>query len=192
MNPQHHDTVSPAPGKLELIRQFVNTYDAETDEESLASPKELGAWLRVHDLLAPGDQVRPRDLEYAIDVREALRSLLLANNGVPLDPDAVQALEEASHRARLRLSFQGGGAGELEATAPGVAGALGVLLTSAQAAMADGSWERLKVCPADDCLWAFYDRSRNRSRRWCEMEVCGNRAKVRSYRERSRSARSRA
>jgi predicted RNA-binding Zn ribbon-like protein len=50
--------------------------------------------------------------------------------------------------------------------------------------MADGSWERLKVCPADDCLWAFYDRSRNRSRRWCDMEVCGNRAKVRGYRER--------
>ncbi len=51
-------------------------------------------------------------------------------------------------------------------------------------AQAAGTWERLKSCPADDCRWAFYDRSRNRSAVWCNMAVCGNRAKVRSYRER--------
>ena len=51
-------------------------------------------------------------------------------------------------------------------------------------AMLAGTWERLKVCPADDCQWAFYDRSRNRSRTWCQMEDCGNRAKVRAFRER--------
>ena len=37
-----------------------------------------------------------------------------------------------------------------------------------------GVWNRLKVCPNDDCAWAFYDESRNRSRRWCSMNVCGN------------------
>jgi predicted RNA-binding Zn ribbon-like protein len=52
--------------------------------------------------------------------------------------------------------------------------------------MAEGTWERLKVCPAHDCLWAFYDSSRNRSGHWCSMKVCGNRAKARSYRERHR------
>ena len=51
-------------------------------------------------------------------------------------------------------------------------------------ARADGTWDRLKVCLADDCQWAYYDRSRNRSSVWCDMRVCGNRAKVRSYRER--------
>jgi predicted RNA-binding Zn ribbon-like protein len=44
---------------------------------------------------------------------------------------------------------------------------------------------RLKVCPADDCQAAFYDKSRNHSAIWCDMAVCGNRAKVREYRERN-------
>jgi predicted RNA-binding Zn ribbon-like protein len=51
--------------------------------------------------------------------------------------------------------------------------------------MLDGSWPRLKACAADNCQWAFYDHSRNHSRVWCSMDVCGNREKVRSYRERS-------
>jgi predicted RNA-binding Zn ribbon-like protein len=38
------------------------------------------------------------------------------------------------------------------------------------------------ACTSDECLWAFYDRSRNRSRHWCSMGVCGNRAKTRTYR----------
>jgi predicted RNA-binding Zn ribbon-like protein len=50
------------------------------------------------------------------------------------------------------------------------------------AAAADGTWERAKACRADDCRWAFYDQSRNRSARWCDMAVCGNRTKVRAYR----------
>jgi len=48
----------------------------------------------------------------------------------------------------------------------------------------EGDWSRLKICPDDDCQWAFVDQSRNRSRRWCSMEVCGNRDKTRTYRAR--------
>ena len=58
------------------------------------------------------------------------------------------------------------------------------MLAIVAAAQAEGTWERLKSCPATDCRWAFYDKSRNRSAVWCNMAVCGNRAKVRSYRER--------
>jgi predicted RNA-binding Zn ribbon-like protein len=47
---------------------------------------------------------------------------------------------------------------------------------------------RLKFCAADDCGWIFVDRSRNASRRWCDMADCGNRAKVRRYRERQRTS----
>jgi predicted RNA-binding Zn ribbon-like protein len=63
----------------------------------------------------------------------------------------------------------------------GVAGALGVLLAIAATTMHDGSWSRLKICPGEDCGWAFYDGSRNRSGRWCSMSVCGGRAKARSH-----------
>ncbi|MBT8397308.1 MAG: CGNR zinc finger domain-containing protein, partial [Gemmatimonadetes bacterium] len=43
--------------------------------------------------------------------------------------------------------------------------------------------ERVKVCSAADCDWLFVDSSRNRSRRWCDMAVCGNRSKVRRFRQ---------
>jgi predicted RNA-binding Zn ribbon-like protein len=67
---------------------------------------------------------------------------------------------------------------------PGIDGALGRLLAIVFRAMNDGTWERLKACPADDCEWAFYDWSKNGSGTWCDMAVCGNRAKARAYRER--------
>jgi predicted RNA-binding Zn ribbon-like protein len=73
---------------------------------------------------------------------------------------------------------------DLVPTADGVRGALGVLLAWAFDAMREGSWERLKLCERHTCRWAFYDRSRNRSGKWCSMEVCGNRTKVEAYRER--------
>ncbi len=44
---------------------------------------------------------------------------------------------------------------------------------------------RIKTCAAHDCGWKFVDRSKNRSRRWCDMAVCGNLAKVRQYRTRN-------
>lgn len=43
---------------------------------------------------------------------------------------------------------------------------------------------RLKRCPGDDCLWLFFDSSKNLSRRWCAMEDCGSRHKVRRFRQR--------
>ena len=68
---------------------------------------------------------------------------------------------------------------------PGFAGAMARLLVPVAQAIGDGSWQRVKACRANDCRWAFYDRSRNRSGVWCEMAVCGNRTKVRAYRERA-------
>ena len=72
----------------------------------------------------------------------------------------------------------------LEPAAGGVDGALGRLLVIVARAMQEGTWPRLKVCLADTCQWAYYDNSRNRSAVWCDMRVCGNRQKVRSFRER--------
>ena len=72
----------------------------------------------------------------------------------------------------------------LEPLGAGIAAPLGQLLAIVVAAQADGSWSRMKACQADDCRSAFYDGSRNRSRTWCSMRVCGNRAKARAYRAR--------
>ncbi len=73
---------------------------------------------------------------------------------------------------------------ELEPLGTGIAAPLGRLLAIVVEAQAAGTWARLKACPAEDCHWAFYDASRNRSRTWCSMQGCGNRAKARAYRAR--------
>ena len=128
----------------------------------------------------------------AIELREALRAHLRAHHGEPLDPAAAEVLDAASRRARLTVRFTPAEETALEPQAAGVDGALGRLLAVVAAAIEDGTWRRLKVCPADDCQWAFYDESRNRSATWCDMKVCGNRAKVRGFRERTRVAADRA
>jgi predicted RNA-binding Zn ribbon-like protein len=61
---------------------------------------------------------------------------------------------------------------------------VGAVFAAASRLAVLGQWERVKICPADDCRWAFYDRSRNHSRTWCSMQVCGNREKARSWRDR--------
>ena len=63
---------------------------------------------------------------------------------------------------------------------------LGAVAAAAVVLAGDGRWERVRICHADDCRWAFYDRSKNRSRHWCSMAECGTKAKSRAFRERRR------
>ena len=92
-------------------------------------------------------------------------------------------LTEVARRAGLSVRFQVGES-RIEPAAAGVRGALGRILAEVSAGMADGTWSRLKACRANDCRWAFLDTAKNHSRAWCSMQTCGNREKVRSYRER--------
>ena len=180
---------NPAPGTLESVRAFVNTRDIDDGIERLATPAQLAAWLVEHGLAGAAGEVEAdaADLRRAVELREALRAQLLAHHGEPPAEDAVATVDAAARRARLRVRFSGADSVALEPEAEGVDGALGRLLAVVAGAIGDGTWQRLKVCPADTCLWAFYDASRNRSAVWCDMRVCGNRAKVRGYRERTRS-----
>jgi predicted RNA-binding Zn ribbon-like protein len=168
----------------ELIVDFVNTLELVPYHEGLASSEALSAWLTEQGLAAPGVEASEADLHEAIQVREAIRTLLGAHNELPGDLDAASAvLDAAAKRADLRVCFSGGTV-RLEPTTGGACGALGRLLAAVAAAMADESWDRLKACRAEDCRWAFLDTAKNRSRAWCSMESCGNRAKVRAYRAR--------
>jgi predicted RNA-binding Zn ribbon-like protein len=179
-----------APGELEHVRAFVNTIDIEQGSEQLPGPAELAAWLAEHGL-AQSERLRANraDLENAIRLREALRSILLAHVGAdPIPADAANELDARACRSRLRLRFDRHGGAALQPQAGGVDGALGRLLAIVQRSIALGTWERLKACREHDCAWAFYDHTKNRSGAWCNMEVCGNRAKARSYRERRAGA----
>lgn len=176
-----------APGELELVREFVNTRDLEADTEALATPQDLKRWLRERDLLGPTGESGRQCLDNALELREALRQLALANNGMQLDQPTVYALDRACDRAKLNLRFFENGASSLQPQGKDVDAGLGRLLIIVNRSMAEGTWRRLKACPSADCLWAFYDRSKNGLGRWCQMAECGNRAKVREYRQRQRT-----
>jgi predicted RNA-binding Zn ribbon-like protein len=176
-----------APGELEQVRAFVNTLDIEEGEDALGTPGALSAWLTEHGLLGRSVRATAADLREALEVREALRELLLAHTDRVPAPNAAATLDAAARRARLELRFDADG-GHLESCAGGVTGALGRLLALVQGAMANGTWERLKACRRETCNWAFYDNTKNRSGVWCTMETCGNRAKAQAYRARHAAA----
>ena len=114
-------------------------------------------------------------------LRSALRALVRANNGVPLDEEAVATVNAAAQRVSLEVDASG----SLNVTSDG--DALDRVVAIALGAMLDGSWGRLKACR--NCRWSFYDRSPNRSGTWCSMQLCGNRKKTRAYRRRKSAAR---
>jgi predicted RNA-binding Zn ribbon-like protein len=177
----------PAPEPLRLVQDFVNTRDLEGGEDELGDPAAARAWLRRHSLVGRGS-LTAADHARLLEVRESLRSLLAGHNGLPVPEAEVAALNRATARATLQVRFDGSGQPVLTPAASGVDQAVAVILGRVVAAMAEGTWERLKACHDEVCQWAFYDHSRNRSGTWCSMAVCGNRAKMRSFRERSRES----
>jgi predicted RNA-binding Zn ribbon-like protein len=175
-----------APEPLALVQAFANTVAEEGPFrwEAIGDPDSLRSWLSRRGLLAYGERVGEADVARAKEVRKALRSLLAANNGGEADAAAIRALNLTTERARLTVRFGADGRATLEPGAGGVDGALGRVLAAVHASMEEGTWGRLKSCANATCGWAFYDRSKNRSGRWCSMEVCGNRMKTRAYRRR--------
>ena len=173
-----------APGELATLQLFVNTVDREEGSELLEGPADLRRWLAHHELAAAGTRIGDAEFRRAIEVREAFRAVLHANNGAKVDQAAIDTLDAAARAAELTVRWDAAGRAELAPARRGFEGALGTLLAIAYRAQVDGTWDRLKACPEESCGWAFYDRSRNRSSTWCSMAVCGNRAKARAFRER--------
>ncbi|RCG32520.1 zf-CGNR multi-domain protein [Sphaerisporangium album] len=128
---------------------------------------------------APADPVDPADLTAPAGLAPAPPDPALA----PAPEAASARLEAALAALPLRITLVDG-APVPEPLADGAARGLGLIATAVLRAHADGSWPRLKVCADSTCQWAFIDSSKNRSRSWCSMRVCGNRTKTRAYRAR--------
>jgi predicted RNA-binding Zn ribbon-like protein len=163
----------------------VNTREEDVDE--LASPRDLARWCAEHGIAGSDVELDGAALQRAIAVREALRALLFANNGHPLDTNAIRTLNDFAATVPHRLRFDAHGS-KLEPAGDTLDAAVARVLLAAHEAMADGTWPRLKACRAETCGWAFYDSSKNHSAAWCSMRVCGNRQKARRYRTRRRGA----
>jgi predicted RNA-binding Zn ribbon-like protein len=176
----------PPPHNLQLVIDFVNTLDVEAGEDRTDTPAHLSAWLDDQGLRTPvGPPLGASELEQAIELRESLRGVLVTHAHREGDArDAARHLEAVAERGQLSVCFSADGSIDIAPRAEGYPGVLARLLVPVTRAAMDGSWARVKACQADNCLWAFYDSSRNRSGRWCDMAVCGNREKVRTYRSR--------
>jgi predicted RNA-binding Zn ribbon-like protein len=153
------------------VQRFVNTVDHEHHREWIGTPAELAEFL--------GCDETEVDVERAHELREALRMLLRANNGAPLDARALGTVNRVAGGVRLELD-DGGRLG-FAADDP-----LAHVVAVAFEAMLEGTWPRLKACR--NCKWAFYDYSKNRAASWCSMQLCGNRLKTRAYRSRRAAA----
>ncbi|MFI7648421.1 CGNR zinc finger domain-containing protein [Micromonospora sp. NPDC049460] len=178
------DVIPPA---ARLVRDFVNTFEPQVDEESLTAPDRLRDWFAQRRLLRPDARLRAADLAVAVTVREGLRAVLLGHAGHPADATALERLDRALAGVPVRMTFTDCGHRLVAARDTALDQALAALLDAVRQCGAEQSWTRLKVCARDTCRWAYYDASRNQARRWCSMAGCGNYVKMRrAYAARTR------
>jgi predicted RNA-binding Zn ribbon-like protein len=170
-----------APGRLELLQRFINSYnhDFPPEWDRIGSPERAQAWLLQTRLLAPGDRISEADVARLRELREALRALVLSNHGDSPEGAATDVVRQAAGGAQLRVAVDDAGRTTLQAEHRGVDGAVATLLGILHEAQLTGEWRRMKGCR--QCEYAFFDRSKNRSAVWCAMSICGNRTKNRAY-----------
>ncbi|MEU2742755.1 CGNR zinc finger domain-containing protein [Streptomyces sp. NPDC007095] len=158
-----------APGGLELVQSLVNTLDIESGADSLDAAEGRTCFGLTAD-----------DVPSARELRESLRVALLAHAGHPPHRE-VTPLDALLARAPLYVTVDARDGSAALAPAD-----VRPLLFRVAAAVAEsvvaGTWTRLKACEAETCHWAYYDRSPAGRGRWCSMQVCGARAKMRRYR----------
>jgi predicted RNA-binding Zn ribbon-like protein len=145
---------------VDLVIDFLNTVDHEGGTDVLTDPVAWSSWLASRSLTGGG----PSALRAA---RDALR-VAVGDHGQATDVATTVRVELMDGTPRVVTRD-----------------VLGAVLAAASRLSVLGQWERVKICPARDCRWAFYDRSRNHSRTWCSMQTCGNRQKARAWRERT-------
>lgn len=161
---------------LTLLEGFLNTVEHDGEPDLLADVDGLARWAGAHGRAArPGSRT---DLARARALRAALRDALRT----PTAPSTRGRLAAACRPYPLRAGDPTAGEDALVPVGSGTHAAVGRIAAAIAVARAAGTFERLKVCPGDGCGYAFVDRSRNRSRRWCAMTLCGNQSKVRTYR----------
>ncbi|HEY1180007.1 MAG TPA: CGNR zinc finger domain-containing protein [Phytomonospora sp.] len=164
-----------------LILDFANTIDIEDRTDEFTTAEGMATWLTQREL-SPEDAPVPYDDVLAL--RTGLRARLLLGNGGEAAPAEISAAEAVLARSPLTVRL---GTGESPDEPLAADGPVARLAAAWALTVASGEWQRLKQCPDHECGWVFWDTTRSRTRRWCSMRVCGNRAKVRAYSARRRS-----
>ncbi|MFZ4299734.1 CGNR zinc finger domain-containing protein [Streptomyces cinereoruber] len=172
------------PARAVLVEAFANTVDVEEGSDEIATPAGLADWLRGRGLFDAPEAIPDAVHRSYLALRAGIREGLGAHVGDVPDPALLAAADRvlAEHPVRITAS------GTLTPSAglPPEREPLAVLAIAWSGLVASGDAVRLKRCAEHTCGWAFWDVSKNRSRRWCSMRVCGNRNKSRAYASRQR------
>ncbi len=191
-----------------LCLDFVNTLGDRPDivphEEDLHAYHDLVAWGEAAEILssAEADALRERAVQQsgeaevafarAIALREAMYRVFSAVAAHAEPPaDDLTAIERAVAGAmpHARLARHDGHFHwRFTAESDDFLTMLGPVAWSAAQFLTGDLLPRLRECAGPDCSWLFLDRSKNGSRRWCDMRACGNRAKARRHRARQTAA----
>lgn len=174
-----HDWTAEAP------RDYLPTFDEALRFAEASGVVTSGEAKRVATRSARAELRRLRELRARLE--RTLRAIVAGRSPAPDDLEALaRDAADAARAARLRAEK-----GRMARTVdPDVAGAAIVRLRIADAAIAlltSDRLDRLSACPS--CGWFFLDTTKNRSRRWCSMSMCGSAAKARAYYWRSKSSR---
>jgi predicted RNA-binding Zn ribbon-like protein len=189
----------------ELAFDFTNTTSGRGGArrmEHLQTAEDVVVWARHATIIA---EKSARDLRRKLAQRPQLRRELLRRTlelrdiaygiGVALAADRSPQSTDVDrltqiHAGCLRFSHLTRSKGVYvwiwESTERPVEAILGPITLSALSSLSQADLSRVKQCPGEDCGWLFFDTTKNKNRRWCEMEVCGNRAKQKRLRKRKR------
>jgi len=188
-----------------LAFDFANTSSGRgwpTHQEHLRSARDVVDWAEHAKLLSTADGAWLRDvlksdpaladllLRRALDTRENIHAIcveIAAGRAVP--PPRLDSLARA-HAANLAhahlVDENGRYVWSWEPQQWPIEALLGPIVLSALTTLTQGELARLRRCQNEKCGWVFFDTTKNRSRRWCEMEICGNRAKQKRFAARTR------
>jgi predicted RNA-binding Zn ribbon-like protein len=175
-----------------LCLDFVNTIDPRFGPARVdfiadyASLERWGVWSGA--IAQAGAPVDRRNAEAVVRrahaLRDALYVLLSPRPATDDGPAALRVLNRELQRAGAHVAVRAAGVGFVPAwdAAASPDQVLWPVVRSAWELMLSPSLERVRECDGHDCGWLFLDTSKAGRRRWCSMEICGNRAKSRRYR----------
>lgn len=148
-----------------------------TPVERIPTPERLADWLSERNLAV--DNCSPDDLTAAVELREAIHAAATAGAlGQPHPRDAVEVINRfAAHGGAVPALSTDGHRRWLIGEPATVAAALGVVAADAIEILAGVRPGALALCASPTCRAAFFDTSRGRTRRWCDMNTCGNHEK---------------
>jgi predicted RNA-binding Zn ribbon-like protein len=172
---------------------FVNTLRERwrREVETLVTSDDLSAWLVRAGVMGTAAPVPGDVLVQARELREAIDACVVAAGaGQPMPASALTTIDDwlvfAGARPQVRVEDGIAVLGErLAADSP--RRALGMIALDAAQMLGTGERDRIRICASDTCSARFYDRSPGGARRWCSMKGCGNVAKARRHRARTKA-----